>query len=55
MFLEVHIFVGIRARNRSRNAVKLLSKTTFARYPLKKYIPFGYVISAIAIREQFPL
>jgi len=51
MFLEVHISVCMRARNKSQNVITLLSKTTFARYPLKKYMPFGSVISVIAIRE----
>jgi hypothetical protein len=51
MFFEVDIFVDIRARNRSHEPVKLLSQNTSARYPSKKYIPFGHVISAIAIRQ----
>jgi hypothetical protein len=49
MFLKVHIFVGIRARNKSQKPVTLLSKTTSDGYPLKKFLPFWYVTSAIAI------
>jgi hypothetical protein len=50
MFLCADIFTGIRARNRLRGPIALLSKTIFAKCPLKKDIPFYHVISAIAIR-----
>jgi len=52
MFFEVDIFVGIKARNRSREPITVLSKNTSARHPSKKHIPFFHVISALAIRDH---
>jgi hypothetical protein len=51
VFFEVEIFVGIRARNRSRELIAVLSKNTSARYPSKKIFLFCHVIS-IAIKEH---
>jgi len=51
MFLEVDIFIGIRAKNRSRKPIAVLSKNTSARYTSKKHILFCHVISALATRE----
>jgi hypothetical protein len=55
MLFEADIFVGIWVSNRSRKSITLLSKNTSAGYPLKKYVPFWHVISAIAIKEYVPL
>jgi len=52
MLFEVDIFVGIRARNRSREPIAVLSKNTSARYPSKNIFLFFHVISALAIREH---
>jgi hypothetical protein len=47
---EVDIFVGLRAQNRSREPIAVVSKNSSARYPLKKCIPFYHVIWRLFFR-----
>jgi len=49
MFLEVVFFAFIRARNKSQKPITIFFETTSVKYPIKRYILFCYVISAIAI------
>jgi hypothetical protein len=51
MFIAVGIFAGVRAGNRAQKPITLFFKTTCARYPVKRYIPFYITISVIAIKE----
>jgi hypothetical protein len=51
MFLSVDIFAGVRVGNGPRKPITIFSKTTSARYPVKKYILLCPTISVIAIKE----
>jgi hypothetical protein len=55
MFLEVDIFAGIRIRNRSQKPITIFFETISVKYPIKRYIPFCYVISAITVEEYVTL
>jgi len=55
MFLEVDIFAGIRIKNRSQKPITIFFETTSVKYPIKRYVPFCYAISAITIKKYVPL
>jgi len=55
MFLEVAFFAFIRARNKSQKTTTIFFETTSVKYPIKRYIPFCYVISEITVEEYVTL
>ncbi|MCX5813338.1 MAG: hypothetical protein NT178_12460 [Proteobacteria bacterium] len=50
MLLEADFFSFIKSKNKSKNPVMTSFKTTFAKYHIKNYVPFFYVISANTIK-----